>query len=50
MKINWSWGRPGGVAVGLARFASAARSLLFGIPGMDLGTAYQATLGQASQI
>ena len=44
------WGQPGGTAVRFACSDSAARGSPIQIPGMDLCTAYQAMLWQASHI
>src|SRR3712207_2934236 len=44
------WGQPGGTAVKFARSASAALGSLVRILGVDLRTAWQAMLCQASHI
>ena len=43
-------GQASGIVVNLTHSASAAQALLVQIPGMDLRTAYQAMLWQASHI
>ena len=44
------WGQPGGTVVKFAHSASAVQGSLVQIPGVDLHTAYQAMLWQASHM
>ena len=50
IKIGHWWGQPGGTAIKLVCSTSVVWGLPVQILGTDLHTAYQATLGQVSQI